>query len=58
MEKTQLTMIQVEAEKWINAALVTSVKNLKDGNRHLTVRDVAENVGISIETAYTILRDA
>jgi len=39
-----------------NAAVVERVKNLVRGDRHLTVREIAEEVGISTYSAHEILR--
>ena len=41
----------------INAALTSSVKEIIDGDRRLTVRDISQNIGISVGTVHTILTD-
>ena len=41
----------------INAALTSSVKEIIDGDRRLTVRDISQKIGISVGTVHTILSD-
>lgn len=44
-------------KKIVNTALVTSIKELVYGDRRLTVRDIADAVGVSVGTVHSILKD-